>query len=126
VDSILDVPDLKSFFRANAEFIMRCEFCVAGRADTARMMAQLREFGLAARLSRAGEKTLELSAQGLDPEDDTVYDPVVIERSAPAGRALTKWLNAARLRIGGTFPKMEAKGEMEDQKALDDTTRARR
>ena len=122
----LDVPAWKSFFRTSAEYIMRCEPCVANRADTARMMGQRKEFGVLARLAREEEKAVELAALGLDAEDDAVFDPVAIPRVSPAGRALGKWLSGARLRIGGLFPKSDAVGEMAEYAEQAEAARARR
>ena len=125
-DAPLDVPSWKSFFRASSEFIMRCEFCVAARADTARMMGQRKEFGPQARAERAVARTETLNALGLDAEDDTVWDPLVVDATKPMGRALTKWLGAARRRIGGTFPKADARPEMEEYIKRNVEVRARK
>lgn len=54
---------------------------------------------------------------GLIPafQDEAVFDAVVVTRTSPEGRMMTKWLNAARTKLGGVhlFPKPEAKAQME-------------
>jgi len=122
----LDVAAWKSFYRNHAVFIMRCEFCISNKAETARLIQQVRKFGPEARFIREKEREIELAVQGLDEDDDLAWDPVVVDRNKPAGRALSKWIQAARLRIGGTFPKAEARQEMEIQAQLNADIVARR
>lgn len=44
-----------------------------------------------------------------------MFDAVVVTRTSPEGRMMTKWLLAARTKLGGAhlFPKPEAKAQME-------------
>lgn len=46
---------------------------------------------------------------------EAVFDAVVVTRTSPEGRMMSKWLRAARTKLGGEhlFPKPEAKAQME-------------
>ncbi|CAM9444697.1 unnamed protein product, partial [Hapterophycus canaliculatus] len=46
---------------------------------------------------------------------EAVFDAVVVTRTSPEGRMMSKWLYAARTKLGGAhlFPKPEAKAQME-------------
>lgn len=48
-------------------------------------------------------------------QDGIVFDAIVVTRTSPEGRMMSKWLTAARKKLGGThlFPKPEAKAQME-------------
>ena len=46
--------------------------------------------------------------------EDAVFEPMVVSRSSVEGRVMTKWLVAARKRLGGTFPRPNAREQMED------------
>ena len=46
--------------------------------------------------------------------EDAVFEPMVVSRSSVEGRVMTKWLVAARKRLGGTFPRPDAREQMED------------
>merc|ERR1712167_345564 len=46
-------------------------------------------------------------------EEDCAFDPLVVVRTSSEGRMLSKWLDAARKRLGGTFPRDAARDEME-------------
>lgn len=48
-------------------------------------------------------------------QTEAVFDAVVVTRTSPEGRMMSKWLLAARMRLGGAhlFPKPEAKAQME-------------
>jgi hypothetical protein len=48
-----------------------------------------------------------------ESEDEVAFDPVVVVRESGEGRMLSKWLNAARRRMGGEFPRPDARKEME-------------
>lgn len=49
-----------------------------------------------------------------DEEDKMeVFDPVIISRTSVEGRALLKWLHAARQRLGGVFPQPVARAQMD-------------
>jgi hypothetical protein len=102
-------PAWKAFLRSHATFIMRCLRCISDAATAARMVGQREKYGSAARDVRASIKSMELAAAGLDERDDEAFEPLAaVNARSPAGRALAKWLRAARLRIGGQFPKPAA------------------
>lgn len=48
-------------------------------------------------------------------QDDVIFDAVVVTRNSPEGRMMSKWLTAARIKLGGThlFPRPEARSQME-------------
>jgi hypothetical protein len=123
----LDVPAWRSFFRSNGTFFMRCEFCVARTAETARLVGQVKEFGLEARGARMVARATELASLGLEEEDEELtWAPVPIGVESNAGRALKKWLHAARSRIGGVFPKPAALAEAEKYRAMAEANKARK
>jgi len=41
------------------------------------------------------------------------FDPVVVTRTSPEGRMMSKWLVAARKKLGGAFPRPDARKQME-------------
>ena len=45
--------------------------------------------------------------------EESAFDPLVVVRTSSEGRMLSKWLGAARKRLGGTFPRDAARAEME-------------
>ena len=49
-----------------------------------------------------------------EDEEEKVFDPIVVSRTSVEGRAILKWLNAARQRLGGVFPRPEARAQMEE------------
>lgn len=99
-------PNLwKAFFRAKAEYITRCNLCM-DQVEQDRLRRLVKGVG-AGRATRAGDISSD------DEEDDDVFDPVVVTRSSPEGRMMSKWLTAARKRLGGTFPRPDAKMQME-------------
>ena len=123
----IDVVSWRSFFRANGTFFMRCEFCVARTAETARLVGQLKEFGREARAARLVVRNTELASLGLEEADEELtWAPVPIEVNSNAGRALKKWLYAARVRIGGVFPKPAAAEEGKKYAALSAANKERR
>ncbi len=48
-----------------------------------------------------------------EDEDQIEFDPIVVTRASPEGRMMSKWLVAARKKIGGTFPRPDARKQME-------------
>jgi hypothetical protein len=41
------------------------------------------------------------------------FEPVVVTRTSPEGRMMSKWLVGARKKIGGPFPRPDARKQME-------------
>lgn len=93
----------KAFFRANAEFITRCNICerqTRGRAVS-------REAETVDAKGRADEVSSD------EDEEDVYFEPMVISRSSVVGRIMAKWLTAVRTKLGGEFPRPQARKEME-------------
>merc|ERR1739841_361251 len=101
-----DVNLWKAYFRGHAEFIT---------VDQAILDANERE--RVARKSQrppgAGRATRADDVSSDSEEEDCAFDPLVVVRTSSEGRMLSKWLHAARKRLGGTFPRDAARAEME-------------
>jgi len=95
----------KSYFRGHAKFITRCDRCIDA-LEQKRLEKLIRAPG-AGRATRAGD----VSDDELDEE--IVFDPMVVSRHSVEGRVMSKWLVAARKRLGGAFPRPDAKEQME-------------
>ena len=48
-----------------------------------------------------------------DEGDDKIFDPMVVNRHSSEGRMMSKWLGAARKKLGGAFPRDDARKQME-------------
>lgn len=96
----------KAYFRANAEFITLDESILDARERERVARMSLRPLG-------AGRKTRPDDVSSDEEDDEVFFDPLVVVRSSPEGRMLSKWLGAARARLGGSFPKPEAHAAME-------------
>lgn len=48
-----------------------------------------------------------------EEEDDVLFEPVVVTRTSPEGLMMSKWLLGARKKLGGPFPRPDAKRQME-------------
>lgn len=95
----------RAYFRANAEFLTRCERCV-NALEQAKLLRDLNPPG-----EKPRTRAVDMSS---DEEDEEVmFDPVVVVRESVEGKVLSKWLDAARRRCGGTFPRPEARPQME-------------
>lgn len=94
----------KSFFRKNAEIITLCNFCIdAGRNGTKPNDADLIK-------KRAPTRAGDISSD--DENDDintSLFQPMIIDKDSVHGHLVGKWLNAARLKLGGHFPRSGAK-----------------
>merc|ERR1711991_621247 len=101
-------PNLwSSYFRQHASFITRCEQCI-NLAEQSRKPPPGRRPG-------AGRKTRAQDSSDDDDEDEdqAVFEPMVVTRTSVEGKVMSKWLNAARRRLGGNFPRPNARAEME-------------
>lgn len=115
-DAALDFAAWKAFFRANAETFMRCDECVGKERAAAQQASVDVMYSAEARRRKADDAKARRAEEGLDSDDDddgADFEPVTVDRRAPVGRLLAKWLGAARQRIGGVFPLPEARAEME-------------
>jgi hypothetical protein len=61
----------------------------------------------------AGRATRADDVSSDESDDEVAFDPLVVVRQSSEGRMLGKWLDAARKRLKGVFPRPEARGEME-------------
>eukprot|EP00945_MAST-04E_sp_MAST-4E-sp1_P006724 g6724.t1 len=101
-------PNLwQSYFRQHASFITRCEQCI-NLAEQAKKKAPSRRPG-----KGRGTRAQDISDDDDSDEEQAVFEPMVVTRTSVEGKAMSKWLNAARRRLGGNFPRPNARAEME-------------
>merc|ERR1711937_863197 len=101
-------PNLwQSYFRQHASFITRCEQCI-NLAEQAKKKAPTRKPG-----KGRGTRAQDISDDEDSDEEQAVFEPMVVTRTSVEGKAMSKWLNAARRRLGGNFPRPNARAEME-------------
>ena len=96
-----------SYFRSEAQFITRCQNCV-NKVEQARASKVKKHTG-GGRATRAAD----ISDDDEDDEEQAVFEPMVVTRTSAEGKVMSKWLNAARRRLGGQFPRPGARAEME-------------
>jgi len=101
----IDAPQWQSFFRSRATFITRCSVC-NDKLEQERQQKLVIKPG-AGRKARAGDISTD------EEEDEVPFEPMVVARSSIEGRIMSKWLLAARRRLGGTFPRPDAREQME-------------
>ncbi|KAA0165573.1 hypothetical protein FNF28_03425 [Cafeteria roenbergensis] len=103
----------RAFFRSRAKYAVR-EKDLADAADRARQQAEKAARREAeGRRTRPGDVSDTDSESGLsDASTDVDFDPLVVDRDAPVGRVMTKWLDAARSRLHGAFPRPEAEEQV--------------
>merc|ERR1711871_609703 len=101
-------PNLwSSYFRTEAQFITRCQKCV-NKLEQAQANKIKKHTG-ATRATRAAD----ISDDDSEEDEQAVFEPMVVTRTSAEGKVMSKWLNAARRRLGGTFPRPNARAEME-------------
>ena len=105
----LDGALWQSYFRSHASFYTRCNICM----DSFRQV-QAQKKAQALQNSRPVGAVRAVDISSDEEEEEKVYDPVVVSRTSVEGRAILKWLNAARQRLGGEFPRPEARAQMEE------------
>jgi len=119
----VDTLAWKTWFRANAACKTLCVACAAlelGGLDTAaraargRLAAQDRAAAAAAAAAEAAEAERAAAdaalAAAVEPES---WPDVSLPPTDPTAKLLTKWLTAARVRMGGAFPRPAAVGEVD-------------
>jgi hypothetical protein len=93
----MDATLWKAYFRLNAQYTTRCEVCMKN--------------------SDSNEKGIKISSSSDDDDDsedyDEEFDPVSVSRTSPVGKMMTKWLNAARRKLGGNFPRPSARAQVD-------------
>ena len=95
-------PNLwKAFFRENARFSTICNICL-DQMEQQKLHKNVRHVG-AGVVTRPGDISSD------DESDDQVlFDPVIVIRSSGEGIMMNKWMQAARAKLGGDFPKKSA------------------
>merc|ERR1712166_1474130 len=96
-----------SYFRSEAQFITRCQNCV-NKLEQAQK-GKIKKHTGGGRATRAAD----ISDDDEDEEEQAVFEPMVVTRTSAEGKVMSKWLNAARRRLGGAFPRPSARAEME-------------
>ncbi|RHY68113.1 hypothetical protein DYB30_002543, partial [Aphanomyces astaci] len=106
-DTEADADLWKAYFRQHATFITLCNVCTSA----------LEQKRLARLVQPVGKQTKtradDLSSDEEDGGQDMVFEAMVVSRTSVEGRAMSKWLQAARKRLGGVFPRENARVEME-------------
>jgi hypothetical protein len=102
----------RAYFRTNAEFVMRCSECEIDHRRQADRKRRERQFGAEARKAAMAQKRAADSEDDLDG-DVPLFEPLTVDRKAPWGKIMAKWLKSARSRVGGEFPRPRARAEME-------------
>jgi hypothetical protein len=59
-----------------------------------------------------GRKTRADDISSDEEDHDIPFEPMIVSRTSVEGRMMTKWLDAARKVLGGTFPRPNANKEM--------------
>ena len=84
----------RAYFRMHAQYCTRCDICLVSAAADAMPRNQ------------------DVSSDEED-DDDSEFDPVVVSRTSAEGRMMSKWLTAARKKLGGSFPRPDARAQVE-------------
>lgn len=95
----------KAYFRKHATYLTLCNVCTSA--------LQQKRLARIVKQPIAGPRKLRDDDFSSDEEDDIAFEPVVIGRGSVEGRVLSKWLIAARKKLGGVFPREQARSEME-------------
>jgi hypothetical protein len=99
-------PNLwKAFFRSKAQYITRCNFCL-DKMEQERLKRE-------AKLPGAGRTTRPDDISSDESDEEVVFDQVFVTGASNEGKMMHKWLGAARKRIGGVFPRPDARKQME-------------
>jgi len=102
----LDPQLWKAFFRGQAEYMTRCSIC-----DDTVEQDRLKQ---ASKAPGPGRVTRAEDISSDEEDDEVVFEPVVVTRTSPEGRMMSKWLIAARKKLGGQFPRPDARKQMEN------------
>ncbi|RYE95410.1 MAG: hypothetical protein EOO41_05670, partial [Methanobacteriota archaeon] len=114
----IDALAWKAHVRKHATFGTRCNLCAleasrsaAAKAAQEARAQQRKTSNQEAPSSAAAARAAQLAA-ALD-DAATTFPYSQVSRTEPVGRLLAKWLQAARSRLGGTFPRPSAINEVE-------------
>jgi len=101
----VDENDLKlwqSFFRSKAEYVTTCNVCL-DKNERTKQERPIRSPG-----GDIPTRPGDISSDDEDDDDAARFDPMIVVRSSDEGQMMSKWLNAARGKLGGNFPRKEA------------------
>ena len=96
--SVNDTMLWNSFVRKYAEIKALCNICMALPDQASNNITELR------RVTRPGD----ISSDDENDVDSVPFQPLVIDKLSLNGQLLTKWMLAARTKMGGRFPRPEA------------------
>jgi hypothetical protein len=99
-----DVDLWKAFFRSNTQVVTACNLCV-DEMDRAR-----RNGGKTTICKRQSEGDI---SDDEEEESVTLFDPLILGRKSNEYIMVSKWLAAARKKLGGSFPREKAKEQTE-------------
>jgi len=96
-----DILLWKSFFRSNIDYVTICNLCIS------RIKISERKEGSNRKSETHPTRPGDISS---DDEDEFIcFKPLIVYGSSMEGKMMSKWLNAARKKVGGTFPRSHAK-----------------
>ena len=95
----------QAFFRAHAEYMTRCSICEDSKLQPEAKL-ELND-DLKVGITRAEDISSD------EESEDGLFEPLVVTRNSPEGRMMSKWLLAARKKLGGLFPRQDARRQME-------------
>jgi hypothetical protein len=101
----LDPQLWKAYFRSQAEYATRCSICEDAVAQD-RLLHAGRAPG-PQRITRPEDISSD------EDDDEVQFEPIIVTRTSPEGRMMSKWLLAARKKLGGLFPRPDAKRQMD-------------
>lgn len=91
----------KAFFRENARYSTCCNICL-DQIEQQKRHKDVRRVG-AGVVIRPGD----ISSDD-ESDDGKPFDPVIVVRSSDEGKMMSKWLQGAREKLGGEFPRSSA------------------
>ena len=108
-EDALEVDAWKAFVRSHAEFVMQCNLCEKEAVKEKEKRRRQNLYGAIAQERVAAQQAANDSE---DEVADVAFEPVSVNRQGVVGSIMSKWLAAARKKLGGTFPRPEAEHEM--------------
>lgn len=103
----------KAFFRKTSVLLTLCDVCCAQDAGRTRQRGDMAKRAQQAANARRALRGDDFSSDDDENETSQAFAPVIVARGAVEGRVLSKWLLAARRRLGGVFPRPDAQQQME-------------
>lgn len=104
----MDADLWKAYFRKHATYLTLCNVCMSALQQK-RLARIVKHPPLAGRKLRNDEFSSDEDDEGVE----VAFEPLVVGRGSVEGRVISKWLLAARKRLGGIFPREHAQKEME-------------